>query len=133
MVAVAIKNSILVLLIILILHFLIKNHTKADSSEDFDTQTPAATSEIDKYFVTSQESVLSTTCDANLKKNNEEDTKKVKADCDIPQTKKDMSILKEYENENDMTSFEPLYNNVQSFDNYDVMFAEYTSNTCKAG
>ena len=123
MVAVALKNSILVLLIILILHFLIKNHMKKPSSEEFEVEKPTS-DEMEKYFA------LSTTCDANIKKDNEEDNKKVKADCDLPQTKKDMSILKEYENENDMNTFDPLFNNVQSFDNYDVMFAEYTGPKC---
>ena len=131
--ATAIKNSILVLLIILILHYLIKNNINwinftKDTQEQYKNNADTLPVELEKYFVTSEK--IPSTCDAPAQQLIDAPKKDIKAECDIHQNKKNMMILKEYEKEAEMNTFEPLYNDVQSFDNYDLIFAQYTSETC---
>lgn len=210
MLAIGIKNSILVLLIILILHFLIKNTIfdknsknpkkpqakstdieqihitavpkveivppKVETFKDdapscapapprntdvekeellkfvFGAEAPGTSSEdeLGKYFkgddVTSDVEgelakrkptcpvvkkddmnlPLTTTCDPQIQRLNLLAEKSVKADCNLKQDKKDVMILKEYDDENSMSGGQ-LYGGLSAFDNLASAFEEYNS------
>lgn len=107
MLSTGIKNAILFLLIILILHFFI---TKKKSFESFENQ---------KMLDYVYESKM---CNQNLKDNsNISSIKKVKADCHLTQDKKDIMIIKEYEDDT---------NEFNAYDSFDTYYQAYTSSQC---
>lgn len=155
MLANGIKNAILFLLIILILHFLIKNVTGptagpvAKKIEGFldnlmNKTNYAEVNTADKSdgMVTvnnckinlpvksdNQHLPLSTTCDANIMELRPEDnTKKVKEDCRIYQDHKNFTMIKTYENENPNNGGK-LYDDVSvgAFDSFEEYYHKYAS------
>jgi hypothetical protein len=201
MLSTGIKNSILILLIILIFHFLIKNmmlsHKNESfaqpSSADIKCKTPevkkldvpssaesdslaqslpanvsdkvsdkastadvynswfgednlaggsSSDADLDKFFegemdikaeavkaaqcpipVKSPELPLSSTCDVNFEKLPADVvSKRVKANCNLPQDKKRQMVLAEYENENTMNGGK-LFMDLEAYDREDVAFA----------
>lgn len=69
---------------------------------------------------------LSTTCDPQIQRLNLLEEKSVKGDCNLKQDKKDIMILKEYDDENSMSGGE-LYGGLSAFDNLASAFEEYNS------
>lgn len=65
---------------------------------------------------------LSTTCDPNLQKLPGTD-KTIKANCNLNQDKRNVMIVKEYENENSMNGGE-LYGGLHAYDSFDHSFQE---------
>lgn len=195
MLSIGIKNAILVILIILIIHFLMKNvilersakkpsepftNTKKDPADPLfppvmkkpevckqvrfgDVQKKRTEEEamrryvdmgdddtnLDKFFkdnivstevkelekslsdgnnvckfkADNQQLPVSSTCDANVQVLS--DPKKVvKADCDLPQEKKNIMILKEYEDENDMNGG-ACSDGPSAFDTFDLDYVPY--------
>ena len=120
MLGIGIKNSILFLLIILIMHFLLKNVML-----DKDSKKPA-------YFEGWQDAECKPVQEdvvlpSNMCKVELADTEvkapelKVKADCNIMQDKKNFMIIKEYEEPTTVSL------DVSGYDNYDTYFQTYTS------
>ena len=93
----AIKNSILILLVIIIGHFFLKY-------------------KYNKELFLQQD----TTCKVNLNNKENDINKKIKANCDIIQDKKDFLILNEYEDENPMNSGK-INESLSAFDKYDFI------------
>lgn len=88
----AIKNCILIIIVILIGHFILKHNI----NEEF----------------------IDTTCKINLNNNDNSLNKKIKANCDILQDKTDFLIINEYEEENQMNNGK-ITNSLSAFDAYD--------------
>ena len=67
---------------------------------------------------------MSTTCDPVFDKMNlaEAATKNIKANCNLPQDKKGMMVLTEYENENPMSGGK-LFLNLDAYDRDDIAYA----------
>ena len=152
MLANGIKNAILFLLIILILHFLIKNVTGptagpvAKKIEGFldnlmnktnyaDFSRPDSMLTVNNCKINLPKKIddqhlpLSTTCDANITELRPEDnTKKVKEDCRIYQEHKNFTMIKTYENENPNNGGK-LYDDVSvgAFDSFEEYYHKYAS------
>lgn len=169
MFSVGLKNAILVCLLILILHFTIKNimFDKGSKKESFKTSEEPPPQcrfydnndkkdletekkqmleyvmgdpeDLDKYFkgnpvtevAKNQQCApktddntlpLSTTCDPSLTQVNLGESMKVKANCDLPQDKKNVMLLKEYENEKPLNGGE-LYGGITAYDSLDLYFS----------
>jgi len=162
MLANGIKNAILFLLIILILHFLIKNTIGQPIEKFLNTITTSITGNANKDLsnsanyadVNGPESMvtvnnckinlptksddhhlpLSTTCDANITELRPEDnTKKVKEDCHIYQDHKNFTMIKTYENENPNNGGK-LYDDltVGAFDSFEEYYHKYASSCTDA-
>ena len=67
---------------------------------------------------------MSTTCDPVFDKMNlaEATAKNIKANCNLPQDKKGMMVLTEYENENPMSGGK-LFLNLDAYDRDDMAYA----------
>lgn len=91
----AIKNSILIILIILIGHFMLKNALLEENYED-------------------------NTCYVSLNNDDNISSKNIKANCDLIQDKKNMFIINEYHNENEMNDGR-LTETLNAFDKYDFI------------
>jgi hypothetical protein len=92
----AIKNSILIILVILIGHFILKNTLLKEQYKD-------------------------DTCFIKLNNNNEEIyDKNIRANCDLIQDKKNMFIINEYHDENEMNDGK-LSETLNAFDKYDFI------------
>ena len=152
MLANGIKNAILFLLIILILHFLIKNVTGptagpvAKKIEGFldnlmnktnyaDVSSPDSMLTVNNCKINLPKKIddshlpLSTTCDANITELRPEDnTKKIKEDCRIYQEHKNFTMIKTYENENPNNGGK-LYDDVSvgAFDSFEEYYHKYAS------
>ena len=152
MLAIGLKNSILVILILLILHFLLKNflleksktqpitsanansvkegfkNTECDKEELIKYVAMEDDISLDKYFKPSDK-VESTTCTADVKPAEEENKdKKIKADCNLNQDKKNVMLLTEYEDEKDMNGG-LLPGGLSGFDTFDLNYESY-SDSC---
>lgn len=171
MLGIGIKNAILFLLIILILHFLIKNvlldrkqtvpatpatkkpienffqqpiESKDDEHKkmlEFINEEPSF---IDKAFddkiikdcekqetclpLKSDDNKLETSnmCDVSFEPKDKDNGMKLKADCKLPQVKKNFMVIKEYENERSVNGGK-LFDNIDAFDSYDTYFQTYSS------
>jgi hypothetical protein len=120
MLNIGLKNAILFLLIILILHFLLKNvlvdkkelpNKAYFKAEKFTEQNYLDALFNQKLIKTCETNTclprksdnnslpLSTTCDTEIQELKPEDPMKLKADCKIPQDYKSFMVIKEYENE----------------------------------
>lgn len=137
MIAIGIKNAILFLLIILILHFLIKNILL-----DRQTETQKPSTKEPAYFENFEENKLeekkmmdyimepckpkqpeeieiSNTCKMEVVETKKEDDMKVKADCHLQQDKRNFMIIKEYDTK--------VLDGLDAFDSYDTYFQTYSS------
>lgn len=100
----AIKNCILIIIIILIGHFILKHTINTKDLYSLNNN-------INEEFV-------DTTCKINLNNNNDNLNKKIKANCDILQDKTDFLIINEYEEENQMNNGK-ITDSLSAFDAYD--------------
>lgn len=94
----------------------------ADKFEKCDSQ-----SDICKFKADNHQLPLSTTCSTKITdlKTDKSLEKRVIADCNLPQDKKNIMILKEYENENSMNGG-ALYGNLGAYDEFDLNFEKYS-------
>lgn len=78
-----------------------------------------------KFKADNQQLPLSTTCNAEVQKLQDMDTKRIKGDCNLKQDKKNVMILTEYENENDMNGGK-LFGVLDAFDTFDMNYSSYS-------
>ena len=155
MLANGIKNAILFLLIILILHFLIKNVTgstagpvakkiegfldnlmnktnyadvSSDNTDKSDGMLTVNNCKINlPKKIDDQQLPLSTTCDASIMELRPEDnSKKIKEDCRIYQDHKNFTMIKTYENENPNNGG-ALYDGLEAYDDFGEYYESYNS------
>jgi hypothetical protein len=150
MLAIGIKNAILFFLIIMIMHFLLKNilFDKQQPQKSYFENFEEKQKMMDYIFKESNSIVkecnneekclpiktddtvasskdLPTTCDAEVTEKKEEDMV-VKADCQLSQEKKSFMVIKEYENERGMNGGK-LFDGLDAYDGYDLYFQTYSS------
>lgn len=101
------------------------NYFKDISSEVKDKES-CLESNVCKFKADNQQLPLSSTCDADIQKLPLVDGKKIRANCDLNQDKKNIMILTEYEAENDMNGGK-LFGVLDAFDNYDLNYQPYSS------
>ena len=101
------------------------NYFKDISSEVKDKES-CIESNVCKFKADNQQLPLSTTCDADIQKLPLGDGKKIRANCDLNQDKKNIMILTEYEDEKDMNGGK-LFGVLDAFDNYDLNYQPYSS------
>ena len=106
----------------------------ADLSDKFDrcdSQNDICKFKADNHQLAQLESEgrlpLSTTCSTKISdlKTDKSLEKKVIADCNLPQDKKNIMILNEYENENSMNGGS-LYGNLGAYDEFDLNYENYS-------
>lgn len=102
-----------------------------DISSDVKDKESCIESNVCKFKADNQQLPLSTTCDADVQKIPLGDGKKIRANCDLNQDKKNIMILTEYEAENDMNGGK-LFGVLDAFDNYDLNYQPYTSECAAA-
>ena len=138
MIAIGIKNAILFLLIILILHFLLKNVLLDRQTEQ---KPPAAQKSYFENFKEQEEKKMmeyimepckakqpeeievSNTCQMEVVETKKEEAPKVLADCHLKQDKRNFMIIKEYDTK--------VLDGLDAFDSYDTYFQTYSSQ-CEA-
>jgi hypothetical protein len=148
--SVVIKNLILIILILLSIHFFLNilisnnnNVAKCDSFEnqgkkdkileckDFPeniSQDPPENISKDLNKECTSDFPVPSTCSTNLHDFPEVyASMKVIADCNLEQNKKDMMLLKEYEDETTMNGG-VLYDGLNAFDTFDYNYESYTCN-----
>jgi len=94
----------------------------ADKFERCDSQNDICKFKADNHLLP-----LSTTCSTKISdlKTDKSLEKRVIADCNLPQDKKNIMILKEYENENSMNGG-ALYGNLGAYDEFDSNYENYS-------
>ena len=128
MIATGIKNAVLFLISILIMHYLIKNIliTKAPERTERFSVRAAPVAECPRKEE-SKPLPLSTTCDAGITELKPEDPMEIKADCKFDNSNyRDFTYIKEYENEKSMNGGSILDNGLSAFDEYSKYFETYS-------
>ena len=165
MLGTAIKNCILIILIILIIHFFIKNfleeqrHNKENFVDTIKTSEIKQQNELLNYINTDEKTLdnlfknnivtdpvknidlnenkcnkkqndihypISTTCDNNITPIDNKDNKK-EINEDIIQNKKNMTILKSYEDESPLNSGKLYGGILQAYDPFDIQYSMYAN------
>ncbi len=97
-----------------------------DISSDVKDKESCIETNVCKFKADNQQLPLSTTCDSDIQKLPLVDGKKIRANCDLNQDKKNIMILTEYEDEKDMNGGK-LFGVLDAYDNYDVNYQPYVS------
>ncbi len=97
-----------------------------DISSEVKDKESCIESNVCKFKADNQQLPLSTTCDADVQKLPLVEGKKIRANCDLNQDKKNIMILTEYEDEKDMNGGK-LFGVLDAFDNYDLNYQPYQS------
>ena len=86
-----------------------------------------ARSDVCKFKADNHQLPLSTTCSTKISdlKTTPSLEKRVIADCNLPQDKKNIMILNEYENENSMNGG-LLYGNLGAYDEFELNYEDYS-------
>jgi len=100
----------------------IVSESVAELEHKFDTGA-----DVCKFKADNHQLPLSTTCSTKISdlKTNPSLEKRVVADCNLPQDKKNIMILNEYENENTMNGG-LLYGNLEAYDEFDLNYENYS-------
>ena len=87
-------------------------------------QEPSCDKDVCRFKADNQQLPLSTTCNSDVQKLQDSDAKRIKGECNLTQDKKNVMILTEYENENDMNGGK-LFGVLDPFDSYDMNYQAY--------
>ena len=87
-------------------------------------QEPSCDKDVCRFKADNQQLPLSTTCNSDVQKLQDSDAKRIKGECNLTQDKKNVMILTEYENENDMNGGK-LFGVLDAFDSYDMNYQAY--------